>query len=298
MQGQTYRGRFAPTPNGPLHFGSLVTALASYLDARAHTGEWLVRIEDLDPPRAMAGAADDILRTLEAFGLQWDAEVFYQSRRHATYQARLEQLERKQLVYPCACTRKEIQEQTLGTVTGPVYPGTCRNGLPEGREARSLRVRVGERDVRFRDRLQGEVEESLPRQVGDFVLRRADGLFAYQLATVVDDAEQGITDIVRGADLLGSTGRQIFLQQALGFATPAYLHLPVATNAAGEKLSKQTRAAAIQPQRAADQLAAALRFLGQPLPREAQTGTVEEILVAATRTWQPDRIPHVRQIPV
>lgn len=298
MPQQTYRGRFAPTPNGPLHFGSLVTALGSFIDARSRGGEWLVRIEDLDPPRTMAGAADSILRTLERFGLYWDGEVLFQSQRHSVYQEILDRLDRMRLIYPCGCSRKEIQEQALGTTTGPVYPGTCRNGLAQGREARALRVRVSDAGVRFTDRIQGEIEEWLPDQVGDFVLRRADGLFAYQLATVVDDAVQGITDIVRGVDLLDSTGRQIYLQQALGFATPRYLHLPLAANAAGEKLSKQTRAPAVTTARAAVLLADALRFLGQAVPADVESGTVDEVLDRAARSWDPDSIPRTRLISV
>lgn len=298
MPQQTYRGRFAPTPNGPLHFGSLVTALGSFIDARSLGGEWLVRIEDLDPPRIMAGAADSILRTLENFGLYWDGEVLFQSQRHSIYQEMLDQLDHMQLIYPCGCSRKEIQEQALGTATGPVYPGTCRNGLAEGREARALRVRVSDAHIRFADRLQGHIEEWLPEQVGDFVLRRADGLFAYQLATVVDDAIQGITDIVRGADLLDSTGRQIYLQQSLGFMTPRYMHLPLAANAAGEKLSKQTRAPAVTTERAAALLVDALRFLGQPVPLDLETGAVEEVLDWATQHWDPDSIPRTRLISV
>ncbi|MFO7190526.1 MAG: tRNA glutamyl-Q(34) synthetase GluQRS, partial [Pseudomonadota bacterium] len=197
-----YRGRFAPSPTGPLHFGSLVAAVASFVDARAQGGSWLVRMEDLDPPRVVPGAADDILRTLEAFGLHWDETVVYQSARHAAYEAALQRLEARGAIFPCACTRKEIADSALGPDGTPIYPGTCRNGLPPGKTGRAIRVRVDDAVIRFVDRLQGEVVQELARSVGDFVVRRADGVYAYQLAVVVDDAWQGVTDVVRGADLL------------------------------------------------------------------------------------------------
>jgi len=292
----TYRGRFAPSPTGPLHFGSLIAAVGSFLDARSCGGEWLVRMEDLDPPREVNGAADDILRTLEAFGLYWDSEVMYQSQRHNAYQQALERLEHAQLVYPCGCSRKDIQENALRMGSGDVYPGTCRNGLAQGREARALRLRVPDLAVRFRDRLQGNSEEWLPEKSGDFIIRRADGLFAYQLAVVVDDAEQGITDVVRGADLLDSTCRQIFLLQSLGCAIPRYLHLPVAVNENGEKLSKQTNAPAVSPQRAVSALTAALRFLGQRIPAGLEDSQLADFWDWAVPNWKSGRIPDTRMI--
>jgi len=295
---KTYRGRFAPSPTGPLHFGSLIAAVGSFLDARSRGGEWLVRMEDLDPPREVSGAADDILRTLEAFGLYWDSEVRYQSQRHDAYQQVLEQLEHAQLVYPCGCSRKDIQEYVARSGSSNVYPGTCRNGLPQGREARSLRLRVPDLDVRFGDRLQGDIEEWLPAKSGDFIIRRADGLFAYQLAVVVDDAEQGITDVVRGADLLDSTCRQIFLQQSLGYARPRYLHLPVAVNESGEKLSKQTNAPAVSPQQAVSSLTAALCFLGQRVPAGLENSQLADFWAWAVPNWQAGRIPNTRMIEV
>ena len=292
-----YRGRFAPSPTGPLHFGSLIAAVGSYLDARSRGGEWLVRMEDLDPPREVAGAADDILRTLEALGLHWDGEVIYQSQRHAVYQQALDQLGQMQLVYPCGCSRKDIQAQLGRAGTGSqVYPGTCRNGLPESRTARSVRLRVPDLDICFTDRLQGAVEESLPERSGDFVLRRADGLFAYQLAVVIDDAEQGISDIVRGADLLDSTCRQIFLQQSLGYTATRYLHLPLAVDASGEKLSKQTRAPAISRERPVASLTRALRFLGQSVPEELEDSQLADFWDWAIAAWNPDRIPRASKI--
>jgi glutamyl-Q tRNA(Asp) synthetase len=280
-----YTGRFAPSPSGPLHFGSLVAALASWLDARAAGGRWLVRIEDLDRPRVQPGAADEILRTLEALGMPWDGEVLYQSRREALYREALERL--RAHTYWCACSRREIADSSLGlAVDGArIYPGTCRGGLPAGKPARAVRVRVPADEIRFVDRVQGPQAQVLARDVGDFVLYRADGLFAYQLAVVVDDAAQGVTDVVRGADLLDSTGRQIHLQRLLGAPTPRYLHVPVAVDARGEKLSKLTGAAPIDPKRPAAEIAAALAFLGQ-----APAETLEE----AVKAWNPALIPAQR----
>ena len=293
-----YRGRFAPSPTGPLHFGSLVAALGSYLDARTQGGEWLVRMEDIDTPRNVPGAADDILRTLEVFGFEWDGEVLYQSDRHAAYGEVLEGLRAAGKVYGCACSRKEIADSaSLPAIDGGmVYPGNCRDGLPAGRLARAWRLRVDASEIAFDDRLQGCIGQVLERDVGDFVLLRADGLFAYQLAVVVDDAFQGITDIVRGADLLASTPRQIWLQRCLGYVTPSYAHLPVATNAAGEKLSKQTRAAPLNVADVAGELVAALRFLGQPVPAELAAAGVREVWAWALENWSFAAVPRQRGI--
>ena len=292
----SYRGRFAPSPTGPLHFGSLIAAVGSFLDARSRGGEWLVRIEDLDPPREVIGAADDILRTLEALGLYWDGAVMYQSRRHDSYQQALEQLQADGLVYPCGCTRREIEQKTAHGGKRGVYPGTCRNGLPPGRSARSLRLRVPDLGIRYSDRVQGDIAEWLPESSGDFVIRRADGLFAYQLAVVVDDAAQGVTDVVRGADLLDSTCRQIFLLEALGCTPPHYLHLPLAVNGAGEKLSKQTNAPAISTRRHVVSLTAALRFLGQTIPDGLEDCQLAEFWDWAVRNWESGQIPQTRTI--
>ncbi|HSN19634.1 MAG TPA: tRNA glutamyl-Q(34) synthetase GluQRS, partial [Usitatibacter sp.] len=259
----SYHGRFAPSPTGPLHFGSLVAALASWLDARAAAGRWSVRIEDVDSPRSVPGAGDAILRALEACGLEWDGEVARQSARTALYEEALERLRRAGAVYRCRCTRREIADSAIRGIEGAVYPGTCR-GLslaPDARCAERFRVPAGV--VGFDDRVQGPVAQDVARDVGDFVLKRRDGLHAYQLAVVVDDAQQGVTDVVRGADLLASTPRQILLQRALGFATPRYLHFPVAVDARGEKLSKQNLAPALEGRAAAARLPAALAFLGQ-----------------------------------
>ena len=280
-----YAGRFAPSPTGPLHFGSLVAALASWLDARAAGGSWLVRIEDLDSPREHPGAAGQILRALESLGLEWDVPVVYQSKRRPLYRDALEKLAGK--TYACGCSRKEVADSALGMNSAGVYPGTCRNGLPAGKTPRALRMRTTPEPIRFADRVQGDIEQSVERDVGDFIVCRTDGQFAYQLAVVVDDAEQGITDVVRGADLLDSTARQIYLQRVLGYSTPRYLHVPVAANAAGEKLSKQTGAPPIELTNAKDQLRRALAFLGQP---EAPN------LREAVRNWDPGRIPARRMV--
>jgi glutamyl-Q tRNA(Asp) synthetase len=269
----SYIGRFAPSPTGPLHAGSLVAAVASYLDARAHHGSWLVRIEDIDEGRSVAGAAEGILALLQALGMHSDAEVVWQSHRKHLYQAAFDRLAAN--AYPCGCNRREIADSRLGFAPdgGAIYPGTCREGLAPGRSTRSLRLRVpdaGSDIITFTDRFAGATSQRLASDSGDFVLKRADGYWAYQLAVVVDDADQGVTDIVRGADLLDSTPRQIYLQRLLGVPTPRYLHVPVVRNAAGEKLSKQTGALAVRPGDEASAVAAlrdAARFLGLGLER-------------------------------
>lgn len=293
-----YRGRFAPSPTGPLHFGSLVAAVGSYLDALAHGGEWLVRMEDVDTPRNVPGADADILRTLETFGFEWQGEVLYQSTRGDAYAAALDQLTAAGLAYGCACSRKEIADSAtrLAIDGGLAYPGTCRHGLPDGRNARAWRLRVDDAPLSFEDRLQGTVSQCLESDVGDFVLRRADGLWAYQLAVTVDDEFQQITDVVRGADLLASTPRQIHLQRCLGYATPRYAHLPVAANAAGEKLSKQTLARALDGSRAAAELVSALRFLGQQVPQTLLAASVAEVWAWARAHWDFAAIPRQRAI--
>ena len=293
-----YRGRFAPSPTGPLHFGSLVAALGSYLDAKHHHGTWLVRIEDLDTPRTVRGSADDILRTLEACGLHWDETVIYQSRRTAAYQAAFEQLRTDNLLYPCACSRKEIADSALHGIDGQIYPGTCRKGVPAGREGRAWRVRTDDQAISFDDALQGRITQHLESEIGDFVVKRADGLFAYQLAVVVDDAAQGITHVVRGADLLTSTTRQIYLQRLLGFATPAYTHLPIAVNAQGEKFGKQTLAAPVGANNPVATLLRALAFLRQEPPAELSALDPDSVLIWAIAHWDKDRLKGITNIPV
>jgi glutamyl-Q tRNA(Asp) synthetase len=297
MTSIAYQGRFAPSPTGPLHFGSLVAALGSYLDARSHQGKWLVRVEDLDPPREVPGAADEILRTLDAFGFEWDGPVAYQSRRLAAYQAILEDLLRERQAFGCACTRKEIAEAGRAGAEGPIYPGTCRDGPRHGRKPRSIRVRTEGIGVAFRDRIRGLVSQALETDVGDFVIRRSDGLFAYQLAVVVDDAWQGITQVVRGADLLLSTPRQIHLQRLLGLYTPGYAHLPLATDVQGRKLSKQDGDLPVTRQQPLQALLAAYRFLGQELPAEG-LGSLGEFWEWSVGHWDLARIPACMGLPV
>jgi glutamyl-Q tRNA(Asp) synthetase len=290
----TYIGRFAPSPSGPLHAGSLVAALASYADARAHGGTWLLRIEDIDTPRTVPGADRVIMRQLQALGLQWDGEVLWQSRRDATYWQALDDLTARGLVYGCACTRREIIEnhaaleqargmrQALLDGERP-YVGTCRNGLPPGRQARAWRLRVPNGEENFIDRWLGAQRQDVAHAVGDFVLRRADGMWAYQLAVVVDDAAQGVTDIVRGADLLSSTARQRVLARLIGARPPRVMHVPLILDPrTGLKLSKQNHAPALDVARPVEQLALAWRALGFGPIAAADPGS---FLSEATRQW-------------
>lgn len=285
---RSYRGRFAPSPTGPLHFGSLVAALGSYLDARSRGGEWLVRMEDVDIPRSAPGAADSILGDLDRFGLHWDGEVLVQSRRDAFYADALATLRQRGLAYDCGCSRRDL--------TDGVYPGTCRYGIAEERTARSIRLRTNAAEVAFDDRLQGRFGQRLEPEVGDFVLFRADGLYAYHLAVTVDDAIQGITDIVRGADLLDSTPRQIHLQRCLGLPTPNYAHLPVAVNRQGQKLSKQTHARPVSATPAAPLLFEALAFLGQQPDDALRDADAGDILDWGRAHWRLAEVPRPRQI--
>ncbi len=285
-------GRFAPSPTGPLHLGSLVAALGSWLFARAAGGRWLVRMEDLDTPRVVPGAADDILRTLERYGLTWDGEVVFQSNRLALYDRAFEDLLRREMVYACACSRADLLRAASAPAPGEraVYPGRCRSGLPPGRAARAFRFRVPPGIFTFEDLLFGPVSENLRVSVGDFVVKRADGPFAYQLAVVVDDAAQGVTQVVRGADLLGSTARQLALQRALHLPTPAYAHLPLVLGHDGRKLGKRDGALPIETlgeARLRATLAFALRALGQEPPE----GTRAEMLREARACFSPAHIP-------
>jgi glutamyl-Q tRNA(Asp) synthetase len=285
-----YVGRFAPSPTGPLHFGSLVAALGSCLEARCRAGRWLVRIEDVDRPRCSPIVAEDMLSTLAAFGFEIDGEVIWQSRREDAYVAALENLREQGDLFPCACTRRELADSQLAPDGAAIYRGTCRDGLPQGRAPRAWRLRVGDARVAISDAVQGDCEWHLARDCGDFVVRRADGLFAYQLAVVVDDAAAGVTHVVRGADILHSTPRQIALQTRLGLPQPAYGHLPVVTNAAGEKLSKQTLARAVDLQQAGPLLVAALRFLDQAPPDGLARAPLREIWDWALAHWDLARI--------
>ncbi|KPC52749.1 tRNA glutamyl-Q(34) synthetase GluQRS [Amantichitinum ursilacus] len=293
-----YCGRFAPSPTGDLHQGSLIAAVASYLDARAHHGRWLVRMEDLDVTRCMPGAADRILHLLDAWGFEWDGPVVYQNsaERQQRYAQVLQSLRDADMVYPCGCSRKEIAEVAHAGIDGPVYPGICRHGLASGREPRAWRIRTVDTPLRFIDLIQGAQTADLANEVGDFVLRRADGLFAYQLAVVVDDQDQGVTHIVRGADLLDSTPRQNYLRQLLHYRLPEYAHIPVLANAAGEKLSKQTRASALQIEQAVPAIWSALSFLGQQPPAELAQGALKPLWDWARTHWQLSRIARRRSI--
>lgn len=296
-----YRGRFAPSPTGPLHFGSLVAAVGSYLDAKHHQGAWLVRIEDVDTPRCSPVASEDILRTLATFGLHSDEPVIYQTQRVSAYEVALSKLKACGAVYPCCCTRKEIADSAIHGIEGLIYPGTCRNEIPAGREARSWRVRTNspshQATVEFEDHLQGRISQHLENEIGDFVVNRADGLFAYQLAVVVDDAFQGITHIVRGADLLTSTARQIHLQHLLELTTPAYMHLPVAINESGEKLSKQTLAAPVDISKPAETLMRVLNFLKQNPPAKLADDGVEALLDWGIQHWDTTILKGVSALP-
>ncbi|MXS81633.1 tRNA glutamyl-Q(34) synthetase GluQRS [Nitrosomonas oligotropha] len=287
-----YRGRFAPSPTGPLHLGSLVAAVGSYADAKFHGGKWLVRIEDVDLQRRVPGAAKQILDTLEKLGMEWDEEVIYQSRRSEAYRDALQVLNEQGLLYPCTCSRKEIADSSITGLYGYIYPGTCLNNPASPQNAHALRIQTNDEIITFHDGLKGLYTQKLCSEVGDFVLRRADGIYAYQLAVVVDDAAQNITHVVRGADLIDSTPRQIFLQQLLRYPIPHYMHLPVVTNAAGEKLSKQTNAASVNTAEALQELVDALNFLGQQPPLEILQGDIASFWRWVIQNWRVNQIPN------
>ena len=280
-----YIGRFAPSPTGPLHFGSLLTALASWCDARAAKGQWLLRIEDVDVVRTQQGAADHIIRTLEHYGLWWDGKIIYQSQRTERYQAALQQLQQQNEVFWCTCSRAELAQ-----TQSAIYTGHCRTHHQYSSQA-AARIRVNNSIIDFDDGVFGHISENIAETVGDFVIFRRDGLFAYQLAVVVDDAEQGITHIVRGADLLDNTSRQIYLQQRLRLSTPAYTHIPLVVNDNGEKLSKQTGANALAWENPSHYLWRALTLLGQHPADALQSEDCATILAWAVSHWQRENIP-------
>jgi glutamyl-Q tRNA(Asp) synthetase len=297
MHEATYRGRFAPTPSGPLHFGSLVAATGSYLEAKSRGGEWRLRIDDLDPPRVVPGAVASILHCLEALGFEWDGPVLHQSRRLPAYHAAFHQLRQLGAVYPCACSRREIAKSALPGVAGPIYPGFCRGGLPAGRPARAVRLCVQGMRVEFDDRLLGWQRHDLERESGDFIVYRADGVYAFHLAAAVDDGEQGISDVVRGTDLLESSARQLQLMRLLALPVPRYVHLPVAIDGNGEKLSKQAKAAPVNPMRPLDVLQAVLRFLNQAIPAGLESATLAEFWRHAILHWDLRRVGARLQAP-
>ncbi|MFT3930386.1 MAG: tRNA glutamyl-Q(34) synthetase GluQRS [Spongiibacteraceae bacterium] len=274
-----YIGRFAPSPTGPLHFGSLLAALASFLDARAHNGQWLVRIEDIDPPREVAGASRAILNCLHAHGLEWDGDVLYQSQRLAVYQKICAQLIEQHRAFYCTCSRLDL------AANDGVYAGRCRQCFDQPQQPAAIRLRVDAVDIDISDRIQPAFTENIARDVGDFVIYRKDQLPAYQLAVVIDDAAQYVTHIVRGSDLLESTARQIFLQRCLNLLTPQYAHIPVIVNSQQQKLSKQTLARALDPANAIENLLAALECLHQPLPPQTLQQSRSDILDWAVRHW-------------
>lgn len=287
----SYVGRFAPTPSGPLHFGSIIAALGSFLDARKNSGKWLVRIDDLDPPRNRPEAGDSILTTLEMLGLYWDGEIQYQSMRHDAYQAALDVLQAKQLVYPCTCPRKLVK--------GRPYPGTCRNREQVPDTEHALRLITEDNKTFLNDRIHGTVVRNLRKMTGDFIVRRSDNLFAYHLATVIDDDWQNVTDVVRGGDLVDATMCQIYLQSCLDINRPGYCHLPVAVDQFGRKISKsnleQDVLSGCPPARL---LVDALCFLGHTPDQAVTEGPVEEIIQWGIDNWQIERIPKDREIRV
>jgi glutamyl-Q tRNA(Asp) synthetase len=294
-----YRGRFAPSPTGPLHFGSLIAAVGSYLQARSQNGEWWLRIENIDPPREVEGAIDAILYSLEAHGLSWDGETQYQQARQARYAEALDEIQQSGRLYACSCSRQQIAK-AIGYTTGPlIYPGTCRGKSKPQFGPHALRVDTRDSEIRFEDMIQGSQQIDLAKESGDFVLRRADGLFSYQLAVALDDVEQGITEVVRGNDLLESTPRQIFVQQLLGFTSPRYAHLPVAIDPiTGHKLSKQTMAPALNDKQAVQNLWRVLEFLGQQPPLALRDSNVEEFWSWAIPQWQFNMVPRTAAISV
>ncbi len=290
-----YIGRFAPSPTGPLHFGSLVAAVASYLQARAQNGRWLVRIEDIDPPREQPGATAQILAGLEAYGFEWDGPVIYQSQSRPEHDAALQALLERKLAYPCGCSRKDLADVPRGAL-GTIYPGTCRAGCDAPETA--IRLLTGDESITFNDALQGRQAQRLESESGDFVIRRRDGLIAYQLAVVVDDAIEGITEVVRGIDIMDSTARQIWLQRLLGFAEPAYMHFAVITHPDGDKLSKLTGAPGIPLDEPRPLLFAALSALQQDPPGALKAASLQEIWRWATANWAPNSLIGLKTVSI
>lgn len=283
----TYIGRFAPSPTGPLHFGSLVAAVASYCDAKANQGKWLLRIENVDTTREVNGAAQAIRTCLTAHGFQWDDEVIVQSERSQIYQKYLSQLIDNKIAYPCVCTRKQIEEDhhAIG-IEGYIYPRTCFLNPPNTDSAHTWRMHVGHQQLSFQDRLANTVTHDMANDIGDFILKRADGIYSYHLATAIDDALQGVTHVVRGEDLLHSTSRQLIILKALNMPAPQYMHIPVVKNADGEKLSKQTKAKALQPIEAVSNLFQAFDFLELNPPQSLKNASISAIWEWALLNWR------------
>lgn len=283
----SYVGRFAPSPTGPLHFGSLVAAVASYLQARVNNGHWLLRIEDIDPPREQAGSADEIVEALERFGFEWDGDVIFQSTNAQAHQSALASLLDQNLAYRCRCSRRDLADAPRSPL-GTIYPGTCRNGCESGESA--IRLLTNDAEIAFNDALQGRIAQHLESESGDFVIQRRDGLIAYHLAVVVDDEIQGITEVVRGIDLMDSTPRQIYLQQLLNFKTPDYVHIPVITHTNGDKLSKLTGAVAISFDSISKTLCEALDSMQQNPPPDLYSAPSSEVWSWALENWQMEKL--------
>ena len=296
MQKTSYIGRYAPTPSGPLHFGSLVAAVGSYLQARKNKGVWLLRIEDIDPPREVAGATASIISMLETFGFEWDGDISYQSQRQHYYEDALQSLKHKQHIYACTCSRKFLLKTAKHGGYGVIYPGTCRSNATESDKQHSLRLKTASEKTCFTDLLQGNYCQNIETDIGDFIVKRSDGLVSYQLAIVVDDMQQGITEIVRGADLLDSTPRQIFLQQQLGYTSPSYMHLPTACNSQGQKLSKQHHAKPITNSHPVADLCKAMAFLGFTVTKEINDSSLSDFWKWAMDTWDASLLPKKEKI--
>jgi glutamyl-Q tRNA(Asp) synthetase len=293
--GRKYIGRFAPSPTGPLHFGSLVAAVASYLQARVHDGLWLLRIEDIDPPREQPGATDLILKALDIYGFEWDGDVIYQSRSAADHEAALQSLLGSGLAYACGCSRKDLADVPRGPL-GTIYPGTCRDGCDAVETA--IRLRTNNEPIEYLDGLQGRQVQHLERESGDFIIKRRDGLIAYQLAVVVDDELEGISEIVRGIDIMDSTPRQIWLQRLLGFRTPNYVHIPVITHPDGDKLSKLTGAPGIPFDSTQKVLVAALAALQQVPPADLNQHSLQDIWFWAIENWKIERLQRLAAVSI
>jgi glutamyl-Q tRNA(Asp) synthetase len=276
----TYKGRFAPSPTGAVHYGTLVAAVGSYLQAKKNNGEWIIRMEDVDTTRRVKGSDSEILKTLEAFGFQWQGEIVYQSQRTELYKHALEQLISQKLIFPCLCSRKQLVK-----IDSSIYPGTCRSRLPPETNPHALRIHANDIDITFNDYVMGRQTQNIKHECGDFIIKRRDGLFAYQLAVVVDDALQGITEVVRGADLLSSTNRQIYLQQQLNYATPLYCHLPLAVDKKGNKISKSAGTARVDIRHKEKLLISVFTFLGQPVPNDLEKSSLDDIWKWAIQNW-------------
>ncbi len=289
-----YIGRFAPSPTGPLHFGSLVAAVGSYLEAKKNSGKWLLRIEDIDPPREVTGATTSIIKILEEFGFEWDGDILYQSQRYDIYQEYVDKLITESQAYPCGCSRKEIAAASSRSANGMVYPGTCRDGLND-KEPRSTRLLTENINIHFKDQVQGEIIQNLEADSGDYIIRRADGLYAYNLAVVIDDQLSGVTDIVRGYDLLPCTCQHIYLQRVLHFATPSYTHLPIAVNDSGQKLSKQNLAKEVNSTQRVKTLYDAITFLNQAPDKSLLNSELQDIWEWAITNWDIGKIKGIQE---